>query len=204
MFDISPMELLTIALVALIVFGPHRLPEISRKVGKYLGEIRRAASDLTSGLEREVRDLQEPFQDLKEDLTKPITAVKESLDETSKGIADPLKEVGDSLKGVSSGGPADQPEPGAVDEPTDEAAVEPGADSAGAAASVEPETETTGPRVTWVAPEPETGVSPADSWKGLDDEVPAGAQTPAEPEGSPAQGDQEAPTGEEPAGEPGR
>jgi len=43
-----------ILLVALIVFGPRKLPDIGRTIGKALGEFRRATNDLKSTLEEEV------------------------------------------------------------------------------------------------------------------------------------------------------
>lgn len=48
-------ELLVIFGVALLIFGPRKLPEIGRSVGKALGEFRRATNDLKSTLEEEVR-----------------------------------------------------------------------------------------------------------------------------------------------------
>jgi TatA/E family protein of Tat protein translocase len=47
-------ELLLILGVALIVFGPRRLPEIGRTIGKALGEFKKASEDLKSTIEREV------------------------------------------------------------------------------------------------------------------------------------------------------
>lgn len=47
-------EILVIALIALIVFGPKRLPEIGRTVGKGLREFRRATTDLRSEIERDI------------------------------------------------------------------------------------------------------------------------------------------------------
>jgi sec-independent protein translocase protein TatB len=44
----GPMELLIIGALALIVFGPHRLPELARSLGKAVNEFRRQASDLKS------------------------------------------------------------------------------------------------------------------------------------------------------------
>lgn len=48
-------EILLIFAVALIVFGPRRLPEIGRTLGKALGEFRKATDELKSTIEREVR-----------------------------------------------------------------------------------------------------------------------------------------------------
>lgn len=48
-------ELLLIFVVVLIVFGPRRIPEIGRTLGKALGEFRRATDDLKGSIEREVR-----------------------------------------------------------------------------------------------------------------------------------------------------
>lgn len=48
-------ELIMIFVVALIVFGPKRLPDIGRSIGKAMGEFKRATNDLKSTLEEEVR-----------------------------------------------------------------------------------------------------------------------------------------------------
>ena len=55
MFNLGVPELLLILAVALIVFGPRKLPEIGRTLGKALGEFRRATDDLKNSIEREVR-----------------------------------------------------------------------------------------------------------------------------------------------------
>ena len=51
MFNIGPEELLLILVIALIVFGPKRLPEIGRTIGKAMREFRRASE----GIREEVR-----------------------------------------------------------------------------------------------------------------------------------------------------
>jgi sec-independent protein translocase protein TatB len=50
-------EILLLMVFALIIFGPKRLPEIARQVGRFVGEIRR----LSQEFEREVRDVTDPF-----------------------------------------------------------------------------------------------------------------------------------------------
>lgn len=52
-------EILLILVVALIVFGPRRLPEMGRTIGRSLREFRRAASDLRAEIETDL-DVEEP------------------------------------------------------------------------------------------------------------------------------------------------
>ena len=54
MFGIGGGEMLLIGVVALLVFGPKRLPELGRTVGKGLNEFRRASNDLKRSLEDEI------------------------------------------------------------------------------------------------------------------------------------------------------
>jgi sec-independent protein translocase protein TatA len=52
--SIGGPELVLIFLVALLIFGPRKLPELGKMLGKGLGEFRRAANDLRVSLETEV------------------------------------------------------------------------------------------------------------------------------------------------------
>ena len=52
--SIGTPELLVIFVIALVVFGPRRLPELGRQLGRTIGEFKRATSDLQSTLEREI------------------------------------------------------------------------------------------------------------------------------------------------------
>jgi Tat protein translocase TatB subunit len=52
MGTLGPAEILVILLVALIVLGPDRLPEAARKVGQFVGEVRK----IGSGFQSELRD----------------------------------------------------------------------------------------------------------------------------------------------------
>lgn len=58
MGNIGAPEILLLAVFALIFFGPKRLPEIGRQIGRALAEVRRVSRDF----EREVRDAAEPFE----------------------------------------------------------------------------------------------------------------------------------------------
>lgn len=79
--SIGGMELLGILVIALILFGPRRLPEIGRTLGKTMQQFRRAANDLRVDLEREVRsdevkeveaDLKTVSRDINRDLKEAV------------------------------------------------------------------------------------------------------------------------------------
>jgi Tat protein translocase TatB subunit len=51
-------HLIVIALIALIVLGPEKLPQVARTAGKMMAELRRITGDFQSTIEREVRDME--------------------------------------------------------------------------------------------------------------------------------------------------
>lgn len=57
MGNIGLPELVIIFIVALLVFGPKRLPELGRSLGRGLAEFRKASSDLKNSIEREIETL---------------------------------------------------------------------------------------------------------------------------------------------------
>lgn len=73
-------ELLIILLVALVVLGPQRLPEVARKLGAWTAELRRAAREIRSGLEAEVREVQKVAKEVE----APIGEVRRTLRDTAR------------------------------------------------------------------------------------------------------------------------
>jgi sec-independent protein translocase protein TatA len=59
-FNIGPAEIIVILLIALIVFGPKRLPEIGKTVGKGLREFRKATQDIKDEFAQTMDDEDEP------------------------------------------------------------------------------------------------------------------------------------------------
>lgn len=58
-------ELIIIFIIALLVFGPKRLPELGRTVGKAMAEFRRASNELKTVVEDEVREMERQTADVK-------------------------------------------------------------------------------------------------------------------------------------------
>lgn len=59
-FGLQPTHLIIIAVVALIIFGPSRLPELGRSVGKTIKEFQSATREATQGLTPEIAKSESP------------------------------------------------------------------------------------------------------------------------------------------------
>ncbi len=62
MFDLSPFKLIVLAVIALVIFGPHELPKMAAQAGKALRDLRQIAdgakNDLREGLGPEFKDFE--------------------------------------------------------------------------------------------------------------------------------------------------
>ena len=67
--SIGMPELIIIFVIALIIFGPRKLPELGRSLGKSIAEFKRASNELKSTLEEEIR-LEEQRTSLEESKAK--------------------------------------------------------------------------------------------------------------------------------------
>ncbi|MFK7897867.1 MAG: twin-arginine translocase TatA/TatE family subunit [Myxococcota bacterium] len=118
MFGIGPMELLLILVVALLVFGPKRLPELARTLGRGMGEFRRASNDLRQSLALD--DLQ---KDLREGLSgensihRPAQAgdslpdVEKTAEKAAEKTADQTAEAETPAEAEAAPSAGDGPEP---------------------------------------------------------------------------------------------
>lgn len=71
--SLGPLEILVVAVIGLIVFGPHRLPEIARSIGKALAEVRRMASEVRTEFESGMNldEVEDEPEDESEDEDEP-------------------------------------------------------------------------------------------------------------------------------------
>ncbi len=74
-------ELIFIFLLALLIFGPKKLPELGRTLGKGLAEFKRATNDLKSSLEEEVNAVQTQAKDALGEPAKLLEGVLENKKE---------------------------------------------------------------------------------------------------------------------------
>ncbi len=58
--QVGPLELVVVLIIALIVLGPQRLPDVARSVGKGVREFREALNSATSDDEEEAEEAEEP------------------------------------------------------------------------------------------------------------------------------------------------
>ena len=70
MFDIGFQELIIIFVVALLVFGPEKLPEIAKTLGKWVVEIRRGVNIAKSQMEEEMKEEFKMPEDIIQSLPK--------------------------------------------------------------------------------------------------------------------------------------
>ncbi len=85
-------ELIFIFLIALLIFGPRKLPELGRNLGKAMTEFRRASNDLRHAVEEEVREFERQAEDTKR-------AAKEAVALDEIGSIDPMAEPAASPAG---------------------------------------------------------------------------------------------------------
>ena len=72
-FSFSEMAFLFI--VALIVFGPKKLPEIGRQIGKALAEFKRASNEFKAQIEAEISQLEKPERQILPPVQPPMGSI---------------------------------------------------------------------------------------------------------------------------------
>ena len=80
-------ELIVIFVIALIIFGPRKLPELGRSLGKSIAEFKRASNELKSTLEEEIR--LEEQRTKQEEATKAVQASNAAVSESQAQPVDP-------------------------------------------------------------------------------------------------------------------
>ena len=100
MFDVGFWELAIIAVIALLVIGPERLPKAARTAGLWVGRARRMVTDVKADIDREIRDgdlaeLKKAGEELKKTQSAVESAGAQIIEDSELGE---LKKTGEELK----------------------------------------------------------------------------------------------------------
>lgn len=87
----GPTEILLIVVLALIVFGPAKLPEIMGNVGRAIADFRRATSQLSDEFNRTIQAELNETRALVDDTKSTVTGVQTSINSALTGIAAPIR-----------------------------------------------------------------------------------------------------------------
>jgi sec-independent protein translocase protein TatB len=91
MFDVGFSELMVIAIVALVVIGPERLPKVARTAGLLFGRLQRYVNDVKADVSRELQldelkkmqaDMQESARSFERSISSEMQTVEQTVNET--------------------------------------------------------------------------------------------------------------------------
>jgi len=87
--SIGPTELILIFVVALLVFGPKKLPEIGKSIGKAVREFRRTSEELKGRIEEEIQASE--VKDLGRELRDQVRDIGQDIQSETKALHDDLQ-----------------------------------------------------------------------------------------------------------------
>ncbi len=96
MFDIGFSEMIVIAVIALIVLGPEKLPRVARTAGHLLGRMQRYVNDVKADINREV-ELDE-LRKLQKEMQDTAQSIEQSVKGQISSVESEFKQIGDSAQ----------------------------------------------------------------------------------------------------------
>ena len=109
MFDVGFSELIVIAIVALVVIGPERLPKVARAAGHLLGRLQRYVNDVKSDISREMQidelkqlqaQVQESARSFERSISSEIQSVEQLVDQTAQSVEQLVDQPAQSVEQV--------------------------------------------------------------------------------------------------------
>lgn len=119
MFDVGFSEMLVIAVVALIVIGPERLPKVARTLGHLFGRMQRYVNDVKSDISREMqleelRALQSSMRDAAHQIEQTVSKEVGAAESGFQQIADMPTAENAAPVAPATGSSLPQPAPGSL------------------------------------------------------------------------------------------
>ena len=114
MFDIGFSELVVIAVVALIVLGPDRLPKAARTMGHLFGRLQRYVNDVKADINREMeldelKKLQQEVQGAAREIETSMTSAVRDFKTGAREVEKELSDVGAAATGAATLPPLAEP-----------------------------------------------------------------------------------------------
>lgn len=100
MFDVAFSELVVIAIVALIVIGPEKLPKVARTLGALVGRMQRYVASVKADIEREMQF--EDLQKLQQEIRQSANQVQSEVNRVQSDIHSEVNEVENSISGAQT------------------------------------------------------------------------------------------------------
>jgi len=100
MFDFGFSELMVLAVVALVVIGPERLPKVAKQTGQWMGKLRRYVDDVKSDVNRQM-ELSE-LRSIKDEVTDAARDLQSSMQSTISGVQSDLADAQKTLEGTDT------------------------------------------------------------------------------------------------------
>lgn len=107
MFDIGFSEMIMIAVVALVVIGPERLPRVARTAGHLLGRLQRYVNDVKADINREMQI--EELKRLQAEIQESARRVESDLRSSVEQAREAARAVSDELRAASTASVAPPP-----------------------------------------------------------------------------------------------
>jgi sec-independent protein translocase protein TatB len=104
MFGIGMPEFILIAVVALIVFGPKKLPELAKSMGRAMREFRKATSELkeTMQVDSELSEVKKAFSELQSEVTASVNKEAAGPESPAAPLPAPVPDPADAATEPSS------------------------------------------------------------------------------------------------------
>src|SRR5262245_60782311 len=115
MFDVGFSEMIVVAIIALIVLGPEKLPKVARTVGHLLGRMQRYVNDVKADINREIeldelrklqQSMQETARSIEQTVTQNVNSVESELNKVSQSVQGTITDAQAQATNAATSAPA--------------------------------------------------------------------------------------------------